>query len=223
MPGVTMAIHVFFHVARMGSFWREVVESVCGSLDGSGVSNEADGLHCVTVGEGEVLFNYLSMDHRKWSVTNGGHLWEFEYPTLVELHQHSIANPGDYVLYIHTKGVREEQGDRWFRGQWRRWMMWHVVTRWRECVKLLDEGYDTVGAWWHTEPHPHYAGNFWWARCDYVAKLQRPAPVPGDQNVRVWAEFWVGSNKPKHFDFGPPLPTLRAEYYGKIYDRKLVV
>ena len=209
-------LHIFFHIARMGSFWREVVEGITGAINGSRLHNAATSLNAVTVGDAGSL-DFLPLDSKKWTVRDGGPLTGYEFPTVQAVWEFAASHPNDRILYLHTKGVREERGERMLRMQWRHWMTANVVTRWRECVWALENGYDVAGGWWSLAISPHFSGNFWWANCSYLRGLSKPVPITDDINKRVWAELWIGFNNPQVYSFGPPDPHLQGAYWKQIY------
>jgi hypothetical protein len=96
----------------------------------------------------------------------------FETPTLDELWKWSREHTDAAVLYCHSKGVSKP----WNPNEkcWRQIMMYQVVARWREHLERLTES-DCVGIYYNIHrSHPHYAGNFWIARADWVAHLPHP-------------------------------------------------
>jgi hypothetical protein len=130
------------------------------------------------------------------------HGGESELPTLKLLREN--LEPGWAVFYHHMKGV-SKPGDT--DCQWRQRMEQACVWRWRECVKALEQGYDTAGTQWIT-PFPgktfppgqrYWAGNFWWATSDYLMTLA-PLVEPQYVNRTEWenryeAEVWIGKSQ----------------------------
>lgn len=217
-----MSPHVFLHVATMGSFWREVVSELCGEINGSGLYDRAASLNAVVVG-GE-RWAKTPLTYQRWRVFEAGELWRYEYPTLQRLWRHArdeTDGQRGHYLYLHTKGVREENSRR-YRAMWRRWMSYYLVTRWRDSVTKLEDGFDVVGSLAIGEPMPHFAGNFWWARGDYLATLPEPRPVEFGINERVWAEMWVCHRqpRPKRFDWGTPKGSLDATWELELYRKR---
>jgi hypothetical protein len=116
------------------------------------------------------------------------------------------------LLYLHTKGVG---GDAQLSGKedWREFMAHFLIERHCLCIRrLAARGGDgahigasrpsplaaTCGVDLRFTPLPHYAGNFWWARADYVARLRSPEDAddlvthPNALNsVRHNQEFWL--------------------------------
>lgn len=109
------------------------------------------------------------------------------------------------VCYHHIKGA-SHPGDRY--GHWRHCMERAVIWNWRACVERLRHGCDTVGAHWYTPYDQRYwAGNFWWAKADYLKTL--PPIPPNTVNGKSYeAEVWIGKSKhaPRTHDFAPHLP-----------------
>jgi hypothetical protein len=117
----------------------------------------------------------------------------WEQVTLRELHEFAKQDDGK-IFYAHTKGAWSNSR---LADTWRVSMIHDTVTRWRECVVGLNR-VQTAGPFWlksrepeHVEHESFFAGNFWWARSDYVATLP---PVKSDTRYR--AEGWVGLNYP---------------------------
>lgn len=144
-----------------------------------------------------------------------------EYPALMLVKDIcEQATDEEYILYFHLKGITHKghQGIH----DWRKYMEYWHIDRWRDCIDRLDSGYDTCGTNYihgpflgvdlKTRDWQHYSGGFWWARSSYVKRLSRlPHPdnyVMGsvsaytgytiDKNTyRFDHEAWIASGKPK--------------------------
>jgi hypothetical protein len=182
-------VRVFLHVAAMNHY-REVVAELAGMITGSGLYDEASLLVCSIVGEGDVD----GLLGERWNVVRSGGLEEYEYPTLDLLHAQARIMPSEHFLYLHSKGVSRPR-HRAHQDAWRRYMTHCVIERWEECVHYLERGYTCVGNDWHE--WKHFAGNFWWARGDYIASLCDPREMipKGSKGPRYGAELWIGSGK----------------------------
>lgn len=122
-----------------------------------------------------------------------------------------------YVLYFHSKGATHPHGDG-FTGTWRRCMMRHCVTNWRNCVAALDEWCDVAGVHYMEPPATPpgqriMAGNFWWSKASYLMTL--PSIMDRDRiklsgidslESRYESEVWIGNGpiQPKVCDFHGP-------------------
>jgi hypothetical protein len=127
----------------------------------------------------------------------------FEQVTLRALHAWARGRDGEAAcLYAHTKGAFNPQP---VTTGWRRAMTAEVAGRWRDCVQLLGE-YDAAGVAWQKSPWygtSFFAGNFWWARASYLARLPDVprdllgALPPGETGDNRWdAEAWIGLGDP---------------------------
>jgi hypothetical protein len=120
---------------------------------------------------------------------------EFERPTLAALHRECLAaGPNDRAWYIHTKGASWTANDP----RYRRHMEASVIDNWRHCYSALDYC-RTCGPMGKFNPEPIYAGNFWWARADYVKTLMEPYAwaensIARGSDARMSCETWVVQN-----------------------------
>jgi hypothetical protein len=117
----------------------------------------------------------------------------WEQVTLTKLRQDAEIFDGA-ILYAHTKGAWANTD---LAREWRVSMTHDTVTRWRECVEALER-VEAAGPYWlkshepeHKDHGHFFAGNFWWARTDYLRKLDPPR----NEN-RYQAEGWVGLKDP---------------------------
>lgn len=101
------------------------------------------------------------------------------------------------ILYFHTKnitsiinnlipGMASKYRNRYY---WRQFMN-KTISGWQECVKALENGYDTAGVNYSTDPSEHYSGAFYWTKSEHVRKL----PDPTDPNW--WIELKRRKNHP---------------------------
>ena len=143
-----------------------------------------------------------------------------ECRTILACGEWARKNPGWLVLYFHAKGCTHPPGDV-MRGGWRHCMMLHLVSNWARCVNDLERGQlDMVGCHWQTPPETPpgqyiFAGNFWWAKSDFLATLPPITECPrirtgqsslDAMDTRFEAEVWIGS--------GPKLPRVR-DYHSR--------
>jgi hypothetical protein len=117
----------------------------------------------------------------------------WEQVTLQKLHDFAQTDDGA-IFYAHTKGAWSNSE---LATQWRVSMTHDTVTRWQECVKALRT-VEAAGPYWlkswepeHVDHDFFFAGNFWWARSDYIRTLS-----PVSVSNRYQAEGWIGLNKP---------------------------
>ena len=86
-------------------------------------------------------------------------------------------------------------------------MVHFAITRYVDCARHLACGYAACGSMLNVGGSggtwAHYSGNFWWARCDYVRRLEplrverldmtTHTPKGDPPKGRYLAEWWLGS------------------------------
>jgi len=208
----------FMHSAMMGH-WKEVNSEMLYTMEDSKLLYEAISLNIGVVGYEEKQFQLPFSINTTINVEHFGSLREYEYVTLESLRiaciemytdqlwKYKIGIDEDepiYVFYCCNAGVSHEKdrGDGY--PDWRWLTSYFTHTRWRDCVAILDQGYDTVGVEWQTDPVPHWSGNFWWANAEYIAtlpllddmkKFNAGKGISAKTHPRHGAEFWIGMNK----------------------------
>jgi hypothetical protein len=135
-----------------------------------------------------------------------------EFFTLEILQEYCRNNLKDTILYIHTKGIGDPLNKN--ISDWRQYMSYFCIDRWRYADM---NNYDTFGVDWVTDPAPHYSGNFWISRCDYVASLPDIKKIKNNNTVltkRHNAEFWIGmGNGRHHCAFSSGIPVHRRHEF----------
>lgn len=135
--------------------------------------------------------------------------------TIVELEKWIKDNPGWNVLYFHAKGCTHPEGDNYgdnVSSPWRKTMDRQLVGGWRQCVKDLESGFESVGCHFLVGmcdgTQNIWAGNFWWATSDFLKTL--PSIYLRDRikesgiaaaESRYEAEVWIGN--------GPRIPKVK--------------
>jgi hypothetical protein len=96
------------------------------------------------------------------------------------------------IMYYHTKGISRQTI---YTESWRLYMEYFMIHRWRECIEYLRD-YDCCGTNWDIITYygetPHFSGDYWWAKSNYINTLDHSYL---DSDIRVYREFWIGSNK----------------------------
>lgn len=191
---------VFYHIAALhGPFWKDIVREQVADMIQAGIT--LDMIHaCVLGGNDDIAWvRGLGLD----VVAHQHNLNEHECFTLQRAYTFATENREGAILYVHTKGASAPWDPQ--KTAWRRLMMEAVAKRWREHLDTLSIA-DMVGlGWLHSPHHPHYSGNIWMARCDWLASLTPPLDfrdrggpiIAGQPWQRMAGEMWLGS-KPWH-------------------------
>lgn len=202
----------FIHVAQMGN-WREVLSHQISLIERTRLANICQ----------EIYIGLLGLEKIKLSspfkiLYQSENLLYYEYETLRRVRDFS-QNNNALVWYIHTKGVSKnekewEKNKKFYKDvlnigslktlqnnekEWRLYMEHFIIKKHKICIDKLKTN-DLVGVSWREQPCPHFSGNFWWSKTNYLKTLADPysfgnmVDVFGD--YRGGAECWVGSGKP---------------------------
>lgn len=188
------AFAAFYHIAAMGN-WIEVVHEQKAACDEVGLKPLC---HVSGSAEDAEAVRSLGLE----VVSESRDLREYETPTLELVYRWCCDNPTGAVAYFHTKGVSAPADES--KAAWRRLMMSNVISPWRQNLRRLEIA-DIVGVnWIESVDLPHFSGNFWMTRADWVSsRLSSPTDhrdrggpqVMGNPWRRWHAEAWVGSNQ----------------------------
>lgn len=129
-----------------------------------------------------------------------------------------------YILYLHTKGITSTL--RHFQNSyeeinlyrtyqyWRHYLNYGVLEKWEECVRALTFGHDVAGINYQTWPHPHYSGNFWWAKSSHIASLPDPGTYDWWEEVKANAlDPWLKQADNRYADEQWPCSKKDGRYY----------
>lgn len=194
-PVIPHPFACFYHVACMGN-WREVVAEQVAQLSRYGTKPKT---HVLGTEEEAAWVESQGCD----VIGRDERLDRYELPTLLAAWEWAKANPGGAVLYLHTKGVSAPDDPN--KTAWRELMMSALVGDLPHNLELIAR-FDIVGVdWQNSRDYPHFSGNFWLARCDWLSHLISPAAYQASRGgeicsqpwERMFAEMWLGS-RPWH-------------------------
>ena len=228
-------ITVFYHlfIPDTQNMWIWWIDEQMSLLKSSGLADKATVNMCVTMPLGlynsktghsydDMVLGYIKDRYSFVNIISVRNTKEqpnlYEGQTLEKLYEHCLENDG-YVFYFHNKGMSSYTTH--IPGaikDWSHYMQYYTIEKWEDCIAKLDEGYDCCGVDW-VERHDikldfvvqHYAGNFWWARNDYIRKLKHPikiheymdveAMLRELENYRYCFELWMATELPKQHCF----------------------
>jgi hypothetical protein len=209
-------IAIFYHLwaPPTGDLWRLILDEQVKRMKRASLPNNADLYCCIAGQQKNAIAEFISDIDWLTVVTSTEDETAYEGLTLTALARACHERPDlSAVAYVHMKGISHFNATTppgRFRAinSWRHLLEWGVIDRWRDAVGRLQAS-DLVGANFRPDPFPHFSGNMWWARADYVRRL--PPPVPGRLPVaanfdavtasRVGYELWVGQASPRVFSF----------------------
>jgi hypothetical protein len=194
----TRPVAVFVHAAFLNDRSSPILAEIMHAIGESGLYQRAALLRVGVVGtDRPVLMEFPEALFQHF----GNHL-QYEFPTIRWMQDWCRKNPGADVCYVHTKGV--SLPDDRNRRAWRKAMLASVVWDHRRMTRRLEvrntAGYGAdpqFGAvhsfnWGPAHLHyGHFAGNFWWARSEYIARLADVTLM--DWSNRFRAETWIGT------------------------------
>lgn len=205
-----MKIVLFSHVINIGC-GMEITHEQTNLLESSGLLDACTESHFnlhYDKSDYQWLIDRWSSKNVKFHTFDESYKDWYEATTILSIQDYvSKSNDEFYVCYIHHKGASHGPDAH---HNWRRYMQYWNIEKWRDCVNKLDEGYDTCGAsFLGNPPYPFYAGNFYWAKASYLRRckrMERPPDVDfqpqfdGQPHHRFDWECWNGSGNPKAFD-----------------------
>jgi hypothetical protein len=237
--------------------WREILVEQLTYIKDSLLYNYVQEIHVIltgpdyTLGDLHACFLYVFGTSKKVRILVkyfGASISEYEKPYLVEVQKYALmCVKKTPLLYLHSKGVTR-QGNINIPGHvstdnWRQFMQYFLIKKWKSCLHLVCTGSDTVGCNYNEEPSPHYSGNFWWATSDHIANLPYASDLPWNVyekyaaskiHYRYMYEFWIGMKKDstmecvytsptgKEWDhYNDPLPESRYSASGDAMYKEL--
>jgi hypothetical protein len=197
-------IYGFMHVYTVGD-WKRIVVNQLKKIEESLLGVWMETLYVGINGPPQASYSAI-FQHPKIEVLYCVDKAELEQSLTLSFLRNfaSVSEDNHKVFYIHTKGVTHK--DSIPQADWRTMMEYYTITRFKECLKELEES-DIVGTNWHFgEGHmgatskkcggidvtPHFSGNFWWANTAYLSKL----PVLYPLVSKYQCEFWIGKGNP---------------------------
>jgi len=182
-------IFIFFHIANL-KYARRVFQEIYREVESSGLSTASKEIHFSIVGRSR----FRLPEGTNIVVHNSADLIRGEFTTLDLLRNRALENPDGYYLYIHTKGISRF----WNRAirDWRRYMTYFCVTQYSQAIRHLEDS-DACGVDLSPVPKPHFSGNFWWAKGEYLISLPSISSISSPDSefvhsLRHNAEFWIG-------------------------------
>lgn len=203
-------IHIFIHICMIDN-WKDIFEEQINTIKKSGLYDITEKIHLALLGN---ISNFLLLKDDIFTDEKYDILYIDSRVTLFEIHTINFiktfcnsVNNEIYVLYIHTKGVRNV-GNREVTRSWRNMMEYFLIENFKECIDYLSIfdtiGNNTINSYCEDNVNInnnhtyHYSGNFWWSKKSYIDKLIYLDLDLTDNsiNTRYKAENWILSLYP---------------------------
>ena len=215
-----MKLAVWYHTRMEGGtppidpeYSLAVMAEQMAMLKESGLEAAADEI-LISVNGGAVNAMYAAtMAPDKARIIDNGPQAESHLPAVCRIREWLPGHAGWYVCYNHPKGVTHP-GNRAYE-LWRQCQDQIVYAGWRQCVKNLDDGFDSAGAHWLTPEKygpllstPIWGGMAFWAKADFLATLPALPEAPTCREDWFKSEHWIGSGprRPRVMDYAPHWP-----------------
>lgn len=183
-----MNVYICLHIAQLG-IWEKVLHELLNDIQKSCL-DKFKILYCV-LGPNpkeaqEILNAYFPKEKIKCLGTDRV-LTHYECYTLEKIQKHAQNHKDAVYLYLHMKGSTHANNSA--QQEWRRYMSYFLLGKADICLSTLKM-HHTVGVNMirNLTPIPHYSGNFWWSRGEYLANRPSITSCPED---RYEAEMWI--------------------------------
>ena len=184
-------VAIWWHVATINN-WRDVFAEQVGKLVCTGLYDRAEIIWVGKVGT-ELIPMFPLTKMQIADAHNDPKKYEILTIQAMDAWVRQLKKPEEWaVFYLHCKGVGRQDIESQFNVSfWRRYMEWATIQKWSKCLRALD-GCDACGVDLNLNPWPHFAGNFWWARAEYLLTLPPATTLTTDDPVR--AELRIGES-----------------------------
>jgi hypothetical protein len=213
-----MKIKVFVHAMDINETGKDILQEQVALIENTGLLGAAEEINMM-LHFNEDSFKWLEdrwedVQHVTYHLFDEGYKEWYEATTMQHIQEMCQLTEDEedfYVLCMTCKGI--SHGNQGSHRNWRKYMEYFTVEKWKECVQKLDEGYDLVGAaYLNNPPYPFMPGTFFWAKASYLRKCRRLLPPPevdfkpqfeGQPHHRFDLECWHGSGNPKWYEMHP--------------------
>ena len=227
---INVNIHIFIHVCILDG-WKDILKEQLNVIKESGLYDVTKNIHFGIVGNCNIIneyefnndFNSIFNDVKYNILYIDSRIELYELNTINYIKymcSNGLINEEAYILYIHTKGVRNA-GNPDVTTSWRNMMQYFLINQYKECIKNLDY-YDALGnncvnmgdVYVNKDKKHcyHYSGNFWWSKKSHIDKLDYLDIYNSihnngihnnsihnnilNHNIRYLAENWILSKYP---------------------------
>ena len=169
---ITKPIYIYYHICIIGDRWPSIINNTIKYIKKSGLYDKITQIKCFILGQLNINRVKSLIDPKILLVESHLDVKKYEKYTLNHLWDDCQQNNFD-VLYLHTKGVVGISTKNKIDWNWINEMLYCNCYNHNKITKLLVN-YDTVGTRYTNKSiGPHYSGNFWWSKSEYIKHLNR--------------------------------------------------
>ena len=230
---------IFYHVYLYGDNYMGMIAEQFSEILSSGLYRQVDKIYIgVSENSNQSPANGVNWIRKWWTFSSSKELPKLDpkveivvynennelIPTLKAIRDYAKDNPEDYIMFFHTKGITKYCQPT---EDWRRYMEYFCLERWKDCIAKLDEGFGACGVMWNSDTvygcFPHFSGAFYWATSKYINTLDDSFLSDG---WRYSGEFWIGTGEGKIYEFhnsgmnNKEQFAVEGSHYSKRYPRE---
>ena len=169
---ISRPIYIYYHICIIGDRWPSIINNTIKYIKKSGLYDKMTQMKCFILGQLNISLVKSLIDPKILLVESHSNVKKYERYTLNHLWDDCQQNNFD-VLYLHTKGVVGISTKKKIDWNWINDMLYCNCYNHNKITKLLVN-YDTVGTkYTNYTIGPHYSGNFWWSKSEYIKHLNR--------------------------------------------------
>ncbi len=213
MSRIAIFFHgVFFLNGQFAPHAFNVIQSIMGAMQESGLTDTADEIYCCTNGgEESVPFAETVYPEKAVKIYHGTEC-RTEIRSVMEMQKRMAGRKGWKVFYAHAKGASHDPGEKMITN-WRGCMAHHLISNWLIATNSLNAGFDASGCHWLKEQVDGtmflFGGNWFWVTSDFLNTL---API--ENNARLPHMGGIDAAQSRFeaeviWNTGPRLPKVR--------------
>lgn len=195
-------VYGFYHIYCVND-WKRIAELQLNSLQKSGLYEIVQKIFvCLIKTRDEDVQAVRKLLPEKFELTIvSDNPLDYEFPIIQYLYDQ--AQKEDFnCFYYHAKGSTILDKTKTIGvDSWRAIMEYFIFDKYNIAINALANGYNCYGSLYRPFfDVPFFAGNFWWTKSKYAAKLPNPSSLRHD---RYNAESWIGMSTE---DWNPYVP-----------------
>ena len=158
-----MGNYIFYHCATINDYYERFINTFS-KIEESGLINDVEKIFITINGQSSCDFAI----NKKIDTWQKNQTHPNESITINRIRHFCLENKDCNILYLHGKGVTKPKNQN--VNCWIEIMEHFLITKYKTCLNDL-KSFDCVGSLFKNDGNPHFSGNFWWSRSDYISTL----------------------------------------------------